>query len=151
MPVPNLLSLPIRQCDDWGCGHYGASRGDRQHNGVDVICPGGKEVRCGLSGTVTKLGYPYSDDLSFRYVQVTVGGNFDFRFFYVTPAVTLGEKVVSSTVIGRAQSLTTRYRATEKGRGPITEHVHVEIIDGAGNYLDPTPTLLAVQGAVSYD
>ena len=147
MPVPNLLALPIRQCDDWGCGHYGASRGDRTHNGVDVICPPGREVCAGISGTVTKLGYPYSDDLSFRYVQVTVGGSYDFRFFYVTPAVSLGEKIIPSTVIGRTQSLSTRYRATDKGRGQITEHVHVELRDGQGDYMDPTPTLLAVQGA----
>ena len=135
--IPSLLSLPVRKCDEHGCGHYGASRGSRIHEGVDLICPPGKEVASGVVGTVTKLGHTYSDDPSFRYVQVTANG-YHFRFFYVAPLVSEGDTVGPDTVIGHMQTLRGRYPG-------ITEHCHFEIHNQRGEPVDPTPVLIAMR------
>ena len=81
--------------------------------------------------------YPYGDDLSYRYVQVTVGG-YDFRVFYIDPSVRVGQEVTADTAIGLVQDLGLRYPG-------IPNHVHFEIKSGGG-YLDPTPTLIAMGG-----
>lgn len=139
--MPNLLTLPIRKCDEHGCGHYGANRGSRTHEGVDLICPPGVEVSSGIYGDVTKLGYTYEDDLSFRYVQVTAAihrKHYHFRFFYIEPALKVGDKVSPGASIGSVQSLQSRYPG-------ITHHVHFEIHDVHGDPVDPTPTLIAMR------
>lgn len=139
--TPNLLTLPARKCDEYGCGHFGASRGSRTHEGVDLICPPGKEVASGVYGEVTKLGYTYEDDPRFRYVQVTASLNrkhCHFRFFYVEPALKVGDRVDPGKVIGKVQSLQDRYPG-------ITDHCHFEIHDMHGNVINPTPVLIAMR------
>lgn len=122
--------MKLRECDKWGCGHYGASRGDRTHNGIDIVCVPGDPAFCLNRGIVTKVGYPYSDDLSFRYVEITDSG-YRWRYFYVEPIVNKGDEVEAYTQIGAHQPLGTRYPG-------ITEHVHLEVIAPDGNYIDPT-------------
>ncbi len=59
-----------RVMDTWGSGHFGASRGERTHIGIDYACSPGSQILAPCIGEVTKLGYPYSNDLSFRYVEI---------------------------------------------------------------------------------
>jgi murein DD-endopeptidase MepM/ murein hydrolase activator NlpD len=120
----------IRGHDSWGAGHFGAPRGDRTHNGIDLVCKPGDEIECRSAGKVTKLGYPYGDDLSFRYVQITDEAGTRWRYFYVEPCVNIGDIVEAYTAIGYAQTLDDRYPG-------ITEHIHFEIICD-GEYIDPT-------------
>ena len=68
--------------DRWGQGHYGASRGSRTHNGIDYVLHCGTTVLSPVEGTVTKIGYPYSDDLSYKYIQITSEDGFQHRIFY---------------------------------------------------------------------
>ncbi len=121
--------LPKRNQDSWGAGHYGASRGNRTHNGIDYECPPGSQICSLTSGIVTKLGYPYGDDLSFRYVEITGALGLRWRYFYVQPGVSMNDIVERGQVIGTSQSLDKRYRG-------ITEHIHLEVKDG-DNYLNP--------------
>ena len=123
--------MKLRGCDNWGCGHYGASRGDRKHRGIDIVCQPGDRVYCLNPGLVSKVGYPYADDLSYRYVEI-VNGKYRWRYFYVEPIVNVGDELDAYTIIGEAQSLAGRYPG-------ITPHIHLEIIDPDGNYIDPTP------------
>jgi murein DD-endopeptidase MepM/ murein hydrolase activator NlpD len=122
--------LEHRNCDEWGCGHFGAPRGNRTHKGVDFKCPYGAHVQSPCSGRVTKLGYAYSDDLSFRYVEITADDGNRHRIFYVLPRVFDSSIVKEGDVIGYAQDLEQRYPG-------ITPHVHYEIIDTDGNFIDP--------------
>lgn len=132
-----LSKLKRRGSDGFGAGHFGAPRGSRTHKGVDLLASSGEAIESPVTGTVTKLGYSYGDDLSYRYVQITAGG-YDFRVFYVDPSVRVGQEVIADTVIGLAQDLGRRYPG-------IPNHVHFEIkIDG--EYIDPTPTLIAMEG-----
>jgi len=125
--IPTILDKRIS--DKWGEGHFGASRGDRTHNGVDFCCPAGSAILAPVDGLVTKLGYPYGNDLSFRYVQITTPDGYDHRIFYVNPLVQDGDKVKKDQIIGLAQDLTKRYVG-------ITEHIHYEV-RYKGEYLNP--------------
>lgn len=130
----NLFDMHQRKCDAHGCGEFRASRGSRKHNGVDLECLPGTLVSSPVCGTVTKLGYPYSDDLSFRYVQVESQG-YEFRIFYVDPLVSVGDQVRKGDILGACQGLQGRYPG-------ITNHVHLEIKDDHGDFVDPTPVLI---------
>lgn len=121
---------PKRKCDKFGCGHFGASRGDRTHNGDDYACTPRSQVFSPVKGEVTKLGYPYGNDLSFRYVQITINFEHNVRVFYVDPLVKVGDIVTKDTIIGYSQELGERYPG-------ITEHVHLEVKDMQGNYINP--------------
>ena len=127
--------LKTRGSDAFGAGYYGAPRGRRIHNGFDLLCGAGDLVCSPIAGTVTKVGYPYGDDLSFRYVQVSVGV-YAFRVFYVEPSVAVGDKVDTCTLIGSAQDLGERYEG-------IPNHVHLEIMKGQ-EYIDPAPFLIGI-------
>jgi len=128
--------LKFREQDSWGSGAFGASRGDRKHNGVDLLCDAHTSIQSSISGKVTKVGYPYADDLSYRYVQVSKGG-YDYRIFYVSPSVNEGDVVDVGDLIGMSQDLEKRYEG-------IPNHVHFEIKHG-DEYIDPTPVVLALR------
>lgn len=121
--------LGHRSGDKWGQGHFGAPRGDRTHNGIDYACDAESEILSPVSGMVTKIGYPYADDLSFRYVQITDSSGADHRVFYVDPSVFLNQGVRKNFPIGLSQKLSDRYPG-------ITEHIHYEI-KVSGRYVDP--------------
>jgi len=106
--------------DTFGSGHYHAPRGNRLHNGIDFIVIPKASVLSLACGKVTKIGYPYGDDLSFRYVQVTDKDGVDCRYFYVSPSVVVGDTVRRGVKVGIAQDLSTRYKG-------ITPHIHFEV------------------------
>lgn len=122
--------LPPRRRDDYGLGHFGASRGKRKHNGIDYACMPESKVFSPVEGEVTKLGYPYGDNPYYRYVQVTTKEGYNVRSFYVEPYVEVGDYVSESSIIGISQSLDKRYPG-------ITEHIHLEIKDLQGKYINP--------------
>ncbi len=96
----------------------------------------GTEILSPVFGVVTKLGFPYSDDHSFRYVEITDDLGERNRVFYIKPTVKKGDKVqADQTVIGIAQDISSRYR--DPSKPPMKNHVHFEIIDADGNYINP--------------
>ena len=125
----------IRIHDKWGKGHYGASRKNgkkqRRHKGSDFIAIPNQDIVSVISGEVTKIGYPYASDLSFRYIEIYDGQMYRVRIFYVEPKVGLkvGANIKAGDMIGRYQSLVKRYPK-------ITDHVHVEIRKH-GTYVNP--------------
>lgn len=123
-------TLQRRTVDNWGSGAFGAPRGSRRHKGIDFAAPPGTVIHATVNGTVTKLGYPYGDDLSFRYVEVTSATNLRHRFFYVEPLATLGQYVRVGDDIGTVQDTTVRYEG-------ITNHVHYEILKPGGDPINP--------------
>ena len=119
-----LFRAADRGVDIFGSGDFGAPRGDRVHTGTDFRCV----VVAPVAGEVTKIGYPYSDDLSYRYVQITDSDGYDVRCFYVDPSVQVGDRVVVGTEIGTMQSLQGRYPG-------IIDHVHVEVRAPGGRFI----------------
>jgi len=127
-----MLKLISRKriADEWGQGSYQAPRGDRTHTGVDYVAPAGFRLLSPVEGYITKHGYPYSDDLSFRYIEVTDKNDKRHRFFYVMPSQDCGTKVHVGQILGTVQSLDQRYPK-------ITPHVHYEIKDEDGEFINP--------------
>lgn len=132
MQIKYIATAELRGTDCKGSGHYGASRGSRTHNGIDYKVPVGAEVVSPVNGIVTKVGYPYGDDLTFRYIEITCGLSLKHRVFYVKPLrrVSIGSNVGADESIGTCQDLTNRYPG-------ITPHVHYEVKDQDGNFIDP--------------
>lgn len=131
----NVIPM-MRGRDAQGAGRHGASRagGSRLHNGCDFVsnCDGvklipGDSVLAFMPGKVTKLGYPYAHDFSFRYVQITDANNYNLRYFYVFPQVEEGEEVGAGTVLGSLQELP--YPGIE-------QHFHFEVTRN-GLHIDP--------------
>lgn len=108
-----------RKCDKFGCGFYGASRGTRKHKGIDLISIDGEKVYSPIDGKVTKLGYCYADDLSFRYVEIS-NKKHVVRLLYVQPSIPINAELCAGDTIGSAQSLQNRYQG-------ITPHIHAEV------------------------
>lgn len=127
--------LPKRGTDAWGSGHFGASRGTRSHKGIDYACYPDTVITSHVTGTVTKLGYPYSDDLSFRYVEVTDEHKLRHRWFYTEPCVKLGTSILIGDHIGQAQDIGSRYR--DPSKAAMINHVHYEILDESNSPIDP--------------
>lgn len=122
-----MILPPIRASDAQGKGYYGASRGDRLHMGVDFAATPGDAVHAFLSGTVSKIGFPYADKPKFRYVEVRRSNSDLVRYFYVEPTVAVGDLIKSGDMLGTCQELP--YEG-------ITQHFHCEV-KVRGEYVEP--------------
>jgi murein DD-endopeptidase MepM/ murein hydrolase activator NlpD len=124
--------LKVRN-DRAGLGHFGAPRGAKTHRGIDFECPEGTRIFSLTDGIVTKVGYAYQEDLSFRYVEIQAPGHFKHRYFYcVLPkGLKKGSEVKVGDVIGIVQDI------AGKWKGGMKNHCHYEIKDGPRSYIDP--------------
>jgi len=129
--IKPIVNPQVRN-DSAGEGHFGASRGGRKHNGIDFVCTPEDFCFSPVAGEVTKLGYPYGDDLRWRYVEITDDRGLRHRLFYVSPAVDVGDNVRVGDIVGEAQDISLRYPAQG-----MTPHVHYEVMDSSGEFLDP--------------
>ena len=139
-----LCQAPLRGTDDWGSGAFGSSRVDRIHTGEDVVMAVGSLVMAPVSGKITKLGFAYADDPTYRIVDITDSKNNRHRLFYVQPLDTIkvGQHVAEGALVGEVQDVAERYNELTIKGGHLTSklmknHVHYEIINGSGEYLDP--------------
>lgn len=123
-----------------GSGDFGAPRGNRKHNGRDYKVNPGDDVYSHVSGVVTKIGFPYAQTgktkkdalkAALRYVEVTDSiTRLKHRFFYIDSAVKIGDPISKGTLIGSCQNLLDIWPS-------MTNHVHYEVKDDGGNYIDP--------------
>ncbi len=124
----------IRGQDSYGDGSFGASRdgGRRSHASVDYIATVGQNVVSSADGTIYKFGFPYNNDLSYRYVGIETPQGHRIRQMYVMPdaSLSVGDSVSAGDVVGTYQSLQKRFPG-------IIEHVHLDIEKG-GAFVDPT-------------
>jgi len=132
---PVKQTLEKRIGDVWGSGEFGAPRGTRTHKGIDYDCPVGAVVHTPVDGKVTKLGYPYSDDLTFRYCEVTDKDSARHRLFYIEPTVKQGDIVQAGDAVGIQQDISGRYR--DENKPPMHNHVHYEILMQNGTPINP--------------
>lgn len=138
--IANPTAKAPRAHDAYGDGRFGASRdgGSRAHAGVDYMASAGQAVVAPISGFVAKIGYVYPGDLTLRYVEIDNPAlKLSARVFYVAPGVRPGEAVAIGRPIGTAQTLQDKYP------GGITDHVHLELADKAGQKLDAATLIVA--------
>jgi murein DD-endopeptidase MepM/ murein hydrolase activator NlpD len=135
--LANPTRNEVRGPDLYGSGSFGAARdgGKRKHEGTDYIAAPGAAVRAPMSGKVIATGSAYGDDPYLRFIEISdPARRIRARLFYVQPGVAVGKMVKAGDIIGAAQSLDRRYPL-------ISNHVHVEIRDARGAFLDPGAVL----------
>ena len=144
--IANPTGQAPRGTDAYGEGRFHASRdgGSRDHEGVDYVATAGQPVVAPISGYVSKIGYAYPDDQTLRYVEIENPAlHLTARVFYVDPDVAVGDAVAVGRPIGHAHSLLKRYR------GGMTNHVHLELVNGKGRKLDAETLITARAETVS--
>lgn len=131
-----LLFKSFVRVDSEGSGHFGSSRGGRPHNGTDFAAVPGQQLISPVSGKVTKIGYPYGDDLSYRYIEITTEDKLRHRFFYVSPIfwVQVGVDIACGQTIGTVQNVSARYS------NKMMPHVHYEIKKPDNSFINPAAT-----------
>ena len=134
--VPN----PVFRNDPAGSGHFGAKRGTRDHQGLDILVSKGEVIYSPICGKVSRA-YPYLKDGSVDkdWTGIKIEGEHEFegitiKMFYVAPNEDLiGFSVCPNDPIGVAQAISQRY----PGQG-MKDHVHVEVYLN-GSLVDPQP------------
>lgn len=114
----------IRKRDKWGKGHYGAARGKRLHNGIDIVAPLGADVFSPINAKVVRLSYPYAKDLSYTGLLlegIGIHKGYSIKIFYIKPLSNMKGKILTiGEKIGSVQDLTIKYPG-------ITNHIHIEV------------------------
>lgn len=118
--------------DSKGGGHFGASRGTRDHFGLDFVVTPGEAIFSPISGQVTRYSAPYDNDA--RYSGLVIQNDaYLIKLFYVAPSVKPGTQVSRGQRIGVAQKISTKYGSA------MIDHVHVEVWPGGKGPVDPAP------------
>lgn len=124
-------SQTIRGCDPLGCGEFGAPRGARKHNGIDIVATPGQTIFSPISGKVNRMAYPYADDLSYKGLEIQ-NDQYKVKIFYINPTIAIGSQVKAGDKIAVAQNISAKHGAA------MTNHVHFEVYDRTGKLIDPT-------------
>ena len=116
MIIHNPTGGGLRE-DPAGSGRFGASRGNRKHEGYDFLCEPGQLVKAPIPGRLVRA-YPYADDLSYMGCRIW-GPDFMVKAFYFEPYDKLiNEMVLAGEVIGIAQDISLKYG------GGMLPHIH---------------------------
>ncbi|MDP9463297.1 MAG: peptidoglycan DD-metalloendopeptidase family protein [Actinomycetota bacterium] len=116
---------------------YGAPRGGRVHEGVDIIAKAGQSVYAVKNGKLTKQYLNTPGSLSgYGWRLTTADGTY---YFYAhlgafAPGLSVGDSVNAGQIIGQVGMT---------GDAPAP-HLHFEVHPGGGPSINPTPTVRAV-------
>lgn len=121
----------FRGSDAFGSGAFGSSRdgGSRSHNGVDIVATAGQQIFSPITGTVTRIAYPYSTG-NYTGLEI-VNDTYTIKIFYITPKVSVGSQVKKGQYIATAQNIAAKYPG-------ITNHIHFEVYNKQGQIINPT-------------
>ena len=131
--LANVLTVQEMRNDPAGRGHFGAARGSRLHKGLDLIAQPGERVYSPVDGRFIRRGKVYATAPHFDLVELH-GEGYAARLLYVeaVPWLEGGDEVRRGELIGYAQNV------SERWRGGMLPHVHVELRTIVGNELrDP--------------
>jgi hypothetical protein len=123
MPIASeiIRNQRSRRTDRHGSGHFGARRGNRLHQGLDIEARAGEDVHSPIDGDILREAQPYADDSTLRGLVIRGSGDwegYEIKMFYVKGHFCGG--VTAGAIIGCVQDLTAKYPG-------ITNHVHVEV------------------------
>lgn len=155
MNIPALTLLhPVvpfrgyRTIDAWGAGGFGAPRVKRRasgngklytHKGLDCLANLGDHVIWPCEAEVVRFGRAYPDEAPGRADPSDLGsihlrGRGELRplrikLLYLAPApfVVVGRRGVPGNILGIAQDRAAYARAQNPARGPMMNHVHIEL------------------------
>lgn len=132
---PIQKNQSIRGCNSSGCGAFGAGRGSRDHNGVDINVSPGSSIKAPFSGTLLRKGFRIYSDSRPALVGIEIGhdSGYEMKIFYVTTSLPIGHRFNAGDVIAIAQNMKQYYSNPE-----MPNHAHLEIRDPQGNIVDFT-------------
>lgn len=141
----------LRGTDSFGSGNFGASRGSRDHKGLDFIALVGDVVVAPITGSVVQIGRAYGD-AELHSVHIQGDGEFTgcrVKLLYVLPNVGLnGRYVNQGDPIGTAEDVAAYHHAKQPGHpGEMKNHVHVEVWITEPRPMDPAMMLPPVPPA----
>ncbi len=131
-PYPHPQFYPITspyqkiRNDSQGDGFFGASRGRRTHNGIDILVTPGSAVYCPIEGVMLRMAYPYGTARGNHQwegcVIVGVGDyrGYEVKIFYMRPFV-IGDYLFPGDILGIAQDISRKYSPA------MMDHLHVEV------------------------
>lgn len=129
--------LQVLRNDNAGHGHFGAKRGLRSHNGVDIVSFPGEEIyapidlkveRTSKAGKASK-----TSGIQFTPKDSSLGSS-GFIWYFEPYSNVIGEDVLAGTPIGKAQDMVTLdYPHLD---GIMKNHVHVEHRDEYGDAIN---------------
>lgn len=123
-------SMRSRGRDGHGSGQYGAPRGTRRHQGLDIVAKPLEFIYAPISGRLTRDAFPYKNDPTYRGAVITGTGEwegYEIKIFYMVRK-SLGN-VEAGDFIGFAQDISAKYPG-------ITNHIHIEVKYN-GLWIDP--------------
>jgi len=125
----------IRKCDQKGCGHFGAKRGKRKHQGIDIITVPKEAIYSPISGSVRKLiVYPNQNEM----IGVEISNEqYKVKLFYVASKLKTNDFIQKGEYLGEAQDIAKYWNA----QGKMINHVHIEVRE-KGKLIDPTNLLI---------
>ena len=134
------ITAPVRnprmRNDNWGQGHFGAKRGNRTHQGIDLVVSPGQSIKSPVAGVVVRKAPPYPD-MSYSGVLIRGTGvheGIEVKMFYMAPhEYLIGQPVRRGQEVGKAQKVSNRYPG-------MTDHLHIEFRRG-GRLIDPEPII----------
>jgi len=104
MAIPNQIKISnpvlngtIRKSDKWGKGDFGAPRGTRKHNGIDIVTQLGTPILSPVEGKVIRVAYPYASDMSFTGLLIQGTGihqGIEIKIFYLKPIPNIVNKTI---------------------------------------------------------
>jgi murein DD-endopeptidase MepM/ murein hydrolase activator NlpD len=120
--------MPTVRSDEWGNGQFGARRGTKKHDGVDLVVTPGQPIYSMISGIVEKYEQCYLYESRWRGVQIA-NTQLRVELWYMDPrnTVAVDEFVNAGQMIGVAQDISERYPRSKKVPFDMIPHLHVRV------------------------
>lgn len=132
---PLKRNQKIRSCNSSGCGAFGASRGGKVHNGLDILAAPGSNILAPFDGELVRKGYRvYSNSRpELVGIEIKSDSNYTSKLFYVTTILPVGHRFKVGDVIAQVQNMKQYYSNPE-----MPNHVHKELRDPNDKIVDFT-------------
>lgn len=106
--------------DSCGLGNFLAPRGDRVHPGIDLVCTAGQDIYAPVDGKYQKFLDPYGDG---KYKGLRIINHWCIiDLLYVFPGIVIGDGVVQSQIIGKAEAIGDKYG------DDMIHHIHMKVV-----------------------
>lgn len=132
-PKQFLKDTPLRGLDPTGHGHYGAKRGSRLHNGLDLKYAPFVDFPAPFDCKIIRTGYPYANDRRYLLAEIQGVGQYDHlkaKVMYMVPKKPINELLRRGQSMGTVQDLSKKYGSK------MINHVHFELYDN-GTRVNP--------------
>lgn len=130
-------SLEVRS-DPAGYGHFGAKRGARTHNGVDLTVWPGQYIVSPTECIFERISNPYKTDSRWHGLKL-LAEQYEIFVWYMQPYwFRRGERLRIEERIGVAQDIVEKYGF------PMTPHIHFGVKEN-GIWIDPMPLITDIR------